>query len=120
MNSTTDRVPYMLLLRQPSGGVPAPDELKKIMQKFDTWMNGLHAKNQVLATHGLDIHGKVLRGPQGKTMTDGPFAETKEIIGGYVLIAAANEDEALAAARGCPGLNYGMSVEVRRAITRAD
>ena len=105
---------FLLLLRQPAGGVPAPDELKKIMEQFAKWMQGMSAQGLVVATNGLEITGKVLRGPRGATITDGPYPESKEIVGGYVLIAAAGEEQAIAAARDCPGLEHGMVVEVRR------
>ncbi|HVU34700.1 MAG TPA: YciI family protein [Opitutaceae bacterium] len=103
----------MLLLRQPAGPVPPPEELQKIMVRFQTWMDGMMAKGMVVGTNGLDVTGKVLRGRRGASITDGPFAETKEIVGGYVLITAASLDEAVEAARDCPGLDYAMAVEVR-------
>ena len=49
----------------------------------------------------------------GKSTTDGPFAEAKEVVGGYILIEAASLDEATAIAEQCPNLPYGMVVEVR-------
>ena len=104
---------FLLLLRQPPGPRPPPEFLDPIMVKFAAWMKGLQAKNLVIATNGLETTGKVLRGPRGATVTDGPYPESKEIVGGYVLIAAASEAEAIAAARDCPGLDHGMVVEVR-------
>ncbi len=49
-------------------------------------------------------------------MTDGPYAEGKEIVGGYFMLAVADLDEATAIARQCPGLPLGMTVEVRQVI----
>jgi hypothetical protein len=83
------------------------------MARFGEWMKDLYAKNLVLGTNGLEITGKVLRGPGGATITDGPYPEAKEIVGGYVLLQARDLDEALEAARGCPGLDHRMVVEVR-------
>jgi hypothetical protein len=51
-------------------------------------------------------------------VTDGPYAETKEIIGGYFLIEAASEDEAVSIATGCPGLKRGGKVAVHQVIER--
>ena len=113
MSSPASSSTYMLLLRQPAGPIPPPEELQKIMARFQTWMDGLSAKGMVVGTNGLDVTGKVLRGRRGATITDGPFAETKEVIGGYVLISAASLEAAVEAARDCPGLDYGMAVEVR-------
>lgn len=103
----------MLLLRQPGGDVPPPEELAKIMARFSEWMTGLTEKGMVVGTNGLEITGKVLRGPRGARLIDGPYMETKEIVGGYVLITAGSMDEAVEAAKNCPGLDYAMTVEVR-------
>ena len=57
---------------------------------------------------------KVVRKRNGKiVVSDGPFVETKEMVGGYVLAAADNLAQAVEIARGCPGLDYDIAVEVR-------
>ncbi|HTL69548.1 MAG TPA: YciI family protein [Lacunisphaera sp.] len=106
---------FMILLRQPAGGqIPPPDELAKIMARFSVWMDGLRAKHAVVGTNGLQYAGRILRGPPGETViTDGPFTEGKEVIGGYVLVQARSLAAAVAMAKKCPGLDYRMSVEVR-------
>jgi hypothetical protein len=103
----------LLLLQSGTGPGPSPEELTQIMARFSTWMAGLHAKGIVAGTNGLEPTGKVLREPGGAVITDGPYAETKEVVGGYILINAANLDEAVEIARGCPGLDYRLAVEVR-------
>lgn len=115
MNSAdTVLSPYLLLLRQPNEGTgPTPEELKAIMAQFGQWMQDLSDKGRVVGTNGLENTGSVLRGSRGATTTDGPFAESKEIVGGYVLILAASLDDAIQMARDCPGLDYRMAVEVR-------
>jgi hypothetical protein len=57
--------------------------------------------------------GKIVSGKNGQFVADGPFAESKETIGGYFLLSVESADEAIAIARECPGLAYGMRVEVR-------
>ncbi|MBI3886146.1 MAG: hypothetical protein HY302_10500 [Opitutae bacterium] len=105
---------FLLLLRQPPGPPPPPEILGPIMARFAEWMKGLEAQSIVVATQGLEVTGKVVRGPCGAaTVSDGPYAEGKEIVGGYVLLRVGDVGQALAAARGCPGLDYGMAVEVR-------
>jgi hypothetical protein len=105
---------YLLLLRQPgTGPAPSPSELEEIMTHFGVWMGELYAKRIVVATNGLEPAGKVVREPGGTLITDGPYAEAKEIVGGYILINAASLDEAVQIARGCPGLHYRLAVEVR-------
>jgi hypothetical protein len=105
---------FLLLLRQPHDGPPpTPKEMQQIMARFAKWMEGLSAQGAVIATNGLKATGKILRGPRGKSVTDGPYPETKEIVGGYVLLSASSLKQALKFARACPGLDYRMAVEVR-------
>lgn len=119
MSTTNPKSSFLLILRQPPGAPPSPEALKKIMTEFHGWMESLRARAMVIGTNGLDpTAGQVLRGAQGLSVTDGPYAEGKEIVGGYVLIEAASFEEAVAAARDCPGLAYQMSVEVRAVIGR--
>jgi len=112
---------HLILLKYPADGVPpAAAEMQEIMARFAAWMDGLQKQGRVAATNGLENGGKVLRGPVGKTIiTDGPFAEGKEVVGGYVLLHASTADEALAAAKACPGLDYRMIVEVRPIVPKA-
>jgi hypothetical protein len=118
INTRSSKSAFLLILRQPPGGAPPAAELKKIMAEFQAWMELLQAENLVIGTNGLDSTGKVLRGVNGLSITDGPYVEAKEIVGGYVLIAANSFDDALTAARKCPGLAYEMSVEVRTVMQR--
>lgn len=112
MSSPTSQ--YMLLLRQPGAGpAPSPAELQEIMTRFGVWMGELYAKRIVVSTNGLEPTGRIVREPGGTLITDGPYAEAKEIVGGYILINAASLDEAVRIARGCPGLHYRLAVEVR-------
>ena len=91
------------------------------MTRFNAWMDGLHAQGRVAGTNGLELTGKNLRGPIGETViTDGPFAEGKEVVGGYVLLNPCTLEEAVAAARVCPGLDYRMIVEVRPVEANVD
>ena len=76
-------------------------------------MTALKTKGIVAGSNGLESTGKVLRGPRGASVTDGPYSETKETVGGYILISAQNLDEAVEIARECPGLDYQLTVEVR-------
>ncbi len=117
MTTPTDKPQFLLLLHQPNTG-PAPtgEEMQRIMARFADWMEQLRSKGMVVGTNGLQATGTVLRGPRGAIVNDGPFAESKEIIGGYVLIAADSFEHALEAARDCPGLDHRMAVEVRPVV----
>ena len=104
----------MLLLRQPNEGPhPSKKEMDEIMGRFAGWMEAMNAKGLVVGTSGLEVAGKILRGPRGAMVTDGPFPEATEIVGGYVIVRAPSLDEAVEIARYCPGLDYRMAVEVR-------
>jgi hypothetical protein len=121
MTASPDKPQFLLLLRQPNTGpAPTADEMRQIMDRFGEWMAGLSARGMVVGTNGLETTGTVLRGPRGASTTDGPFAESKEIIGGYVLITADDFEAAVEAARDCPGLDYRMAVEVRPVKQRRD
>jgi len=114
MTDSPDKPQFLLLLRQPNAGpAPTAEEMRLIMGRFTEWMASLSARGMVVGTNGLETTGTVLRGPRGASTTDGPFTESKEIVGGYVLISADNLDAAVEAARDCPGLDYRMAVEVR-------
>jgi hypothetical protein len=91
----------------------SPDEMQKVMQKWMNWMKELGEKGHLKDVgHPLEPGGKVVRG-KGKTVTDGPFAEAKDIVGGYTLIEAKDLNQAAELSKGCPALEYGGAVEVR-------
>ena len=80
----------------------------------------MNAKGIVAGNNGLENTGKTLRGHRGATVTDGPYSETKEIVGGYILIHAESLSHAVEIARDCPGLDYQLAVEVRPIKQRSD
>ena len=91
----------------------SPDEMQQTMKKWVSWMEQLAAKG-ALKERGspLEPTGKTLRG-KGKAVTDGPYAETKDIVNGYTIVSAKNLDEATELARGCPHFEVDGIVEVR-------
>ena len=100
------------------GGVDSrklsPEQMQKNMDAWWAWINDLRSKGHFEAGHPLQEEGKVLSGKRGQTVTDGPFAEGKEEVGGYMLVSAANLAAATELARGCPILeDPSGSVEVR-------
>jgi len=105
---------FLLLFRHPvEGPDPTPEEMQVIFGKWVAWMKGMKAQGDFVGADRLDDGGKVLRGPRGATITDGPFVESKEVVGGYVIVAADNLAKAIELAKGCPGLDGGTIVEVR-------
>ena len=91
----------------------SPEEMQKITSQWMTWFKGLTEQGKVVAGNPLEPKGKIVSGPHGRVVADGPFAESKEAIGGYFLLKVNDMDEAVAIAKNCPGLSYGVKVEVR-------
>jgi hypothetical protein len=112
---------YMLIFR---GGDEAayrlsPEQLQENLAKWGAWMGGLAASGALASGEALQRGGKVVRGT-AKSVTDGAFAEGKEVIGGYVLVKAANYDAAVEHAKGCPVLSFDEgTVEVRELMPQA-
>jgi hypothetical protein len=105
---------FMLLFRQPSfdtSGI-SPKEIEAIQKKWQEWVSGLTAQNKLADNGGrLAVEGKVLK--SGGVVTDGPFVEIRERLGGYVVVRAENLDDAVTLAHGCPAIDAGGSVEIR-------
>lgn len=105
---------FMFVYRgsEPDHSQISPEEMQQIMQQWMTWIKGaIEAGWMVEPGDALKSEGKVVRGEM--VVTDGPFAETKELVGGYSLVEAADLDAATALAEGCPSLAAGGCVEVR-------
>lgn len=91
-----------------------PEERQKNMQRWVDWLRGLESKGHVKdGGQPLEDGGKVVRG-RTKAITDGPFVEAKDVIGGYSIIEARDLAEAAELAKGCPILDDpDGAVEVR-------
>lgn len=98
------------------GGEPrpaSPEAQQQIMQKWMVWMQSLAEKGHLIERgQPLERSGKIVHG-KGLTITDGPFAEAKDVIGGFTLIKADTVAQAAELAKGCPILERGGDVEVR-------
>jgi len=90
----------------------SPEEMQKVSEQWMAWFKRLTDEGKAVAGNPLEREGKIVSG-KDRVVSDGPFAESKEAIGGYFLLDVATMDEAVAIARECPGLSYGIRVEVR-------
>jgi hypothetical protein len=90
----------------------SPEQMQKHMQAWGTWIGELSKRGQFKGGDPLDAGGKQVKGKK-KSIVDGPFAEAKDLVGGYLLVTAENLDDAAELARGCPILEVDGSVEVR-------
>ena len=115
MNTQNKPTEYMLIFRGTdwAKGLSA-EEMQQVAGQWMAWFKGLMEAGKVTAGNPLEPEGKVVSGKGGRVVSDGPFAESKETIGGYFLLKVNTMDEAVAIAKDCPGLPYGARVEVRQ------
>ena len=104
---------FLFLYRPPEGPPLTPQQMTEVMPRWAAWMKSLDERGHLQhAGNPLARAGKIVRG-KPQTITDGPFAEAKDLINGYTLIQAADLAQAAELAKGCPMLEGGGSVEVR-------
>lgn len=103
---------FMLMLRD-SGSFPqdiSPEEIQAILGRYGEWSEKVRATGQKL----FDGEGRVIvRKDGGVAATDGPYVESKEVVGGYFVIEADDYDTAARLTEDCPHLEFG-SIEIRR------
>ncbi len=100
------------------GGDPSklsPEAQQANMQKWFAWVEKLTKEQRYVSGEALLPGGKTISGVK-KTVTDGPFTESKELVGGYFVVHAKNLDEAVALAKDCPDYELGGIVEVREVV----
>ena len=107
----------MIFRSMPNPGTGLTEEQVQAGIKFwQDWIGGIAAQGRFVSTNQLGMEGKTLRA--NKTITDGPFAELKEIVGGYLIVKAENLEAAVSLADGCPIFSFGGQVEVRDIVKR--
>lgn len=111
---------FLLLLRGGDAGTRdyTPEQFQQLVQMYDDWAARLHREGRIRGGERLGNGGHTVRVRDGETIVDGPYAETKENIGGYFLIETDDVREAAEIAKGCPILNHGGLVDVREVIER--
>jgi hypothetical protein len=119
MSSKPTPSSYLLLFR--NGGPEAhahltPEERSALTKQWNSWVDRMVGDGVLEQGRPLGLDGRVVAGPRGERVTDGPYAEATEVVAGYVMVRAATIDEAAAIARGCPGLAIGLTVEVRQLL----
>ena len=91
------------------------DEIQKVISQNNAWIERLIAEDKAKPGHALQRTGATVSGKNGRIVSDGPFAESKEVIGGFLLLDVETIAEAIAIAiaQSNPTLAYGTSIEVR-------
>lgn len=109
--------PYMLLFRN-SGPENyrhlSAEERQSVIARWNQWFEGLVAEGKAIEGQPLEPETRMVSGPGGARITDGPFPEAKEAVGGYVTLMVGGLDEATEIARRHPGLQHGLVIEVRK------
>lgn len=90
----------------------SPEDMQAELAKWNTWIGGIAAQGKLISTEALYPTGKVMSNG-GHLVTDGPYTESKEVVGGFMLLHAADFAEATDLAKGCPIFDTGGVVEVR-------
>ncbi|MBC7887612.1 MAG: transcription initiation protein [Ferruginibacter sp.] len=105
---------FMMIFRNEKvegGELPSAEQMQAVMNQWQNWIGNIAAKGNFSGTNRLDSEGKTLK--PNEVSIDGPYAEVKEMVGGYLVVKANTFDDAVEMAISCPNLLYGGSVEVR-------
>jgi hypothetical protein len=105
---------YMMIFRNEkneSGVMPSPEQIQAMVKQWQNWIRAIAENGNYSGTNRLLPEGKTVK--PNKLVTDGPYIEAKEMIGGYVIVKAHSLDEAVEMAKSCPTLLVGGNVEVR-------
>ena len=106
-----------IMLLHDAGSFPAdisPDQIQAIIQRYVTWRQKIQKDGRQVEGHKLtDGQGRVMRGGAGHArVTDGPYAEAREVIGGLFIVEAGSYEEMVELSKDCPHLDFG-TIEIR-------
>ena len=106
-----------IMLLHDSGNFPpdiSPDQIQAIIQRYVAWRQKIQVNGRKVDGHKLtDGQGRVMRGAGASTkVTDGPYAEAREVIGGLFIVQAKNYEEVVELSKDCPHLDFGP-IEIR-------
>jgi hypothetical protein len=115
MSTENKKNEFMLLFRgnEWHDGMSAED-IQKVVGQMMEWFKRLTDQGTAVAGSPLEAKGQIVSMKNGRVVADGPFAESKEAIGGYFLLHVETFEEAVAIAKQCPVLAHGAKVEVRQ------
>lgn len=104
---------FMLLIKGGDYDGMSPEQSQKVVEKFIAWAGKLRQQGRYKAGDELQPNGRIVSASNG-AITDGPFTETKDAVGGYFLIEAKDYDEAVAICREAPHFEYNGTIEIRQ------
>ena len=112
--NTKDHNGYMLLYRTDEWyNKLSQEELQRLINQNKAWFETLSSQGKAKPGRALERAGVTVSGRNGRFVTDGPFAESKEVIGGFLVLNVDTLEEAIAIAKSSPSLAYSTSIEVR-------
>lgn len=108
---------YVLLLHDAPEAYSSlsAEQMQQVIQKYIAWGDRLKSAGVLEGGQKLsDEPGRVMRGQNGRVrVTDGPYSETKEVLGGFYIVSASGYEKAVELAKDCPHFDYGGTIEVR-------
>jgi len=113
--------PYILFFRNSGPDVFQPlsaEQRQQLVARWNAWYEGLLADGRAVDGQPLELDTRLVSGPGGQRVVDGPFPESKEAIGGYVLLQVSGLAEATEIAQRHPALEYGIVIEIRPMVGR--
>jgi hypothetical protein len=116
---TTQPTPFLLFFRNTGPETHqhlSPSQRQLLVTRWNAWYDGLAAQGKAVEGQPLEMETRLVSGAGGSRVVDGPFAEAKEAIGGYVKLMVSGLEEATEIARQHPGLAYGLVIEVRQMV----
>jgi hypothetical protein len=104
---------FMMIFRNEKKEQPqvSPEEMQAMVKVWNDWIGGIAAQGKFVATNALGFEGRTVNATG--VVSDGPYVEVKEMVGGYIIVKADSLDEAVTLSTGCPVLAIGGTVEVR-------
>lgn len=111
---------FLLVFRTDYSAMPlaSPEQMQALAKKWMDWFGSIQAQEKLVdrGNRLTPMGAKTVRA--NNVVTDGPYVDIKESIGGYAIVKAASADEAADLAKNCPVLGYNGSVEVREILTK--
>lgn len=113
MNASNNKG-FLLLAHNGQNYAQMPlEKLRDLVSRNKAWIDELAAQGKILGGNSLDHTGTIISKRNGKLISDGPFAESKEVIGGYLHLNVETLEQAIAIAEAAPALDHGVRMEVR-------
>ncbi len=104
---------FMMIFRSEaqSAEKPSPEQMQETIKQWQDWIGGIAAQGKFVSTNALGTKGQTVDAKG--IVTDGPYVEVKERVGGYIVVKAEDLADAVSLSKGCPILSLGGKVEVR-------